>query len=53
MFPRRYMILHLAETPPSPEVPQDADGAPLPLSHPIHQLVRAAAWLVSHPPRAA
>jgi hypothetical protein len=47
------LVLHLAESPPPLEAPQDTDGATLPPSHPIRQLVRAAAWLVSHPPLAA
>ena len=46
------LALHLA-APPAPLDALDADGAALPPSHPIRQLVREAAWLVSHPPFAA
>ena len=41
------LALHLAE-PPAPLDTLDAVGAALPSSHPIRQLVREAAWLVSH-----
>jgi hypothetical protein len=47
------LAFHLADSPPPPDAPQDADGATLPLSHPIHQLVRQAAWLAAQLPLAA
>jgi hypothetical protein len=47
------LALHLADSPVPPDAPQDADGATLPLSHPIRQLVREAAWLAVQLPLAA
>jgi hypothetical protein len=46
------LAFYLVDSPAPPEAP-DADGATLPPSHPIHQLMREAAWLVSHPRFAA
>ena len=50
--PDALLALHLAE-PPAPLDAPDAAGAALPPSHPIAQLVREAAWLVTHPAFAA
>jgi hypothetical protein len=47
------LALHLADSPPPQDASQEADGATLPSTHPIHQLVRATAWLVTHPTFAA
>jgi hypothetical protein len=47
------LAFHLAESPVPLDAPQDADGATLPPSHPIRQLVREAAWLAAHLPLAA
>jgi hypothetical protein len=47
------LALHLADRPVPLDAPQEADGATLPLSHPVRLLVREAAWLAAQLPLAA